>query len=191
MASNISCFMYDKLKKGELSLYEAYTLKREILNLERKAYTRVSWKQNTGIRECIAFINPIMLAVLFDETEYCEKLKEMAWEAFRLNKEKRSHYVMDNFEIYIDAANNEELLKEISDTRARYNVALEKELAGKKLTKAEAKEFDYDNGPFLTETFPNDFFEPENLLLSKETFKADKTLSEDVVDIIVQVGIKW
>lgn len=191
IATKINIFISNKLREGELSLYEAYTLNGEVLNLERRVYTKMVWRRTTRISNCIAFVNQILIAILFDEIEYSEKLKEMAKEAFKLNTEKRSHYIMDNFDMYINAANNEELLKEIAGKRVRYDIALEKYLAGKRVTRDEWKEFQEDNGPFLTETFPLDKFEPENLLLSKETFNEEKKLSKEVEDVIVEIAMKW
>lgn len=171
-AIKLSWYVTDLLKKDTLTIYEAYLLYEEILNYKREGYKLPAWNGRVQISNCLEIINQRLLAIAFRELEYAEVLKNWGREAFQLCKEKRTHYIMDRFEEFINMdENNKALLQELFDIRKKYT------------------KLNFNKGPYHVEAFPYHYFEPERILLEKRDLTSEKVMSKDVETILVELSI--
>ncbi len=171
-AIKLTWYVTDLLKKGTLTIYEAYLLYGEILKYKREGYKLPAWNGRVQISDCLEIINQRLLAIAFGEQEYAEVLKNWGREAFQLCKEKRTHYIMDRFEEFINMdENNEALLQELLDVRKKYT------------------KLNFNKGPYHVEAFPYHYFEPERILLEKRDLTSEKVMSKDVETILVELSI--
>jgi len=158
-------------KAGQLSLYEQYCIQAEALTFERQSYLLPAWYWRVGILNLIPLLNMKMMALLFRE-EAAAKLWE-AWgmEAYRLNQEKRPHYILDRYPAFLRAEDSPELLEELLKVR-------------------NSRRRPFEKGPYHDEYFPFDDCAYEDLLLRKSCFsEEDKALSGEVEDVLVEISL--
>jgi hypothetical protein len=172
VANEISYFISDALRDGKISLYDAYMLNWEEIKYRRMGYTQSAWNDNVRIATCLAILNQKLLAHIFDEQIGAEKLNEWGLEAYNLNAEKRAHYIMDSYKLFLDAVQTPELLEKLLDTRKSYDDLSDTE------------------GPYHTEVFPFDFYSPEEILLANSKTDNKKNLDRDIENLIVELNMK-
>lgn len=171
-SSRLSIYMSDKLREKKLSLYEAYLLQCEVIRYERDSYIMPAWNNKVGISACIALLNQKLLALAFNDIEYMKQLEKWGMEAFYMCGEKRPHYIMDKYSDFLKADyDSRNLLLELLDVRKKYDL------------------LNYDDGPYHTEAFPFDYFEPERILLDKIDLSKDKSISKDIESILIELSI--
>ncbi len=171
-AIKLSWYVTDLLKKDALTIYEAYLLHGEILQYKREWYKLPAWNGRVQISNCLEIINQRLLAIAFGEQEYAEVLKDWGREVFQLCKEKRTHYIMDKFEEFINMDENDEaLLQELLDVRKKYT------------------KLSFNKGPCHMEVFPYHYFEPERILFEKRDLTGEKVMNKDIETILVELSI--
>lgn len=174
IAVEISSFVADFLQNGEISLYEAYSVYWEVIKYERMGYLQLTHRNSVRITTCITILNQKLLADIFDDRAASNKLKEWAVEAYKLNKEKRHHYIMDRFMEFLNANENPKLLEELLQVRKNYD------------------KLSFDDGPYHNEEIPYDCYSFEEILLDNESlrnFRENKTLSEEIENLIVEINL--
>ncbi len=95
LAVDLGVYISRCLRNEWISLYEAYILNGEFISLTRGS-GKCGWNQRVYISTCLLVLNQRMLAILYGDMEYAERLKEFGFEAMRLNDEKRPHFIIDN-----------------------------------------------------------------------------------------------
>jgi hypothetical protein len=173
IADKISHFVIDSLRDDTISLYEAYVINSEAVRFKRLGYMQPAWNERVRITICLSLLNQKLLSHIFNENESAEKIKVWGVEAYKLNKEKRSHYIMDRYNLFLDANSNPLLLTEMLEIRKNYD----------KLSD--------DDGPYHNEVFPYHFYSPEEILLgNKDNIVNNKNLKEEIEDLIVELNMK-
>ncbi len=171
-AIKLSWYVTDLLKKNALTIYEAYLLHGEILKYKREWYKLPAWNGRVQISNCLEIINQRLLAITFGEQNYAEVLKDWGREAFQLCREKRTHYIMDKFEEFINMDENDEaLLQELLDVRKKYT------------------KLSFNEGPCHVKVFPFHYFEPERILLEKRDLTGEKVINKNIETILVELSI--
>jgi hypothetical protein len=117
IADKISHFVIDSLRDDTISLYEAYVINSEAVRFKRLGYMQPAWNERVRITICLSLLNQKLLSHIFNENESAEKIKVWGVEAYKLNKEKRSHYIMDRYNLFLDANSNPLLLTEMLEIR--------------------------------------------------------------------------
>ena len=174
IADDISHFIIDSFRARKIRLYEAYLVNIEVIRFKRLGYIQPAWNERVRISTCLTLLNQKLLAHVFDDNMCAEKAKELAHEAFTLNKEKRPHYIMDRYDEFLQANTNIQILQEMKNVRLNYD----------KLSD--------DDGPYHNETFPYHFYSPEEILLNedeKRKYLSSKTISDDIEELIIQLSI--
>jgi len=174
IADQISSFIINSFRAEKISLYEAYIVNMEAIKFKRSAYIQPAWNERVRISMCLTLLNQKLLAHIFDDNLVALKVKELAMEAFNLNREKRTHFIMDKYSAFLEANTNCQLLREMLNMRRNY------------------ERLSDDEGPFHNETFPYNFYSPEEILLNedeKRKYLSCKTLSEDIEELIVELSI--
>lgn len=174
IARYISSFISDKLRHQQISLYEAYLLHWEELAFRRIGYTEPGWSGRAGISTCISILNQKYLSHIFQDPAGINTFSHWGHEAYRLNRERRSHYIMNNFIALLDGFQSKELLNELRVVRKNYNG------------------LNFDDGPFHNEEFPYEYYSPEVILLEDENYNdnANKIIRDEVEDIIVELSLR-
>ncbi len=173
IADDISHFVINLLKGGKISLYEAYLVNMEAIRFKRLGYIQPAWNKKVRISTCLTLLNQKLLAHVFDENISTIKVKELVLEAYKMNKEKRPHYIMDRYTEFLEANTNAQLLQEMLQVRRNYD----------KLSD--------DDGPYHNETFPYHFYSPEEILLNEEEkrkYLSSKNINEDIEKLILQLS---
>ena len=173
---DVSILLSKLIKNNMISLYEVYLINMEILRLNRLAYTQKSWGRNVSITNIISIINQLMIANIFEDSKAVEILQVWALEAYSLNKEKREHYIIDNYKGYIECSSNRKLLEKLSDFR-KY-----------------ANELPFNDGPYHFEVVPDMYYSPEDILLNSELLqevRKNKNIQEAIEDFIVELNIRF
>ncbi len=83
---------------------------------------------------------------------------------------------MDRYMGFLEADNNVQLLEELLNVRKDYD------------------QLSDDDGPYHNETFPYHFYSVEEILLSegeKRKYLNNKTLSEDIEDLIIELNLLY
>lgn len=174
IANEISYFLSDALRQNRLNLYEAYLLNDEVIRFRRLGYTKPAWNGRVRITTCIDLLNQKLLADGFDEDISANKYYRWGLEVFNLNIEKRSHYIMDKYNEYLEAKGHKDLLTKLLEIRQNYD------------------KLSFDEGPYHNESFPYHFYSPEEILLNEEERRKHldkKNLNEDIEELIVQLSI--
>ena len=112
-------------------------------------------------------MNEKHMAVYFSEIKTADILTEWALEAYSLNVEKRSHYIMDNFTDYLSG--NPDYLEKLSAVR-------ESDLIN-----------NFEHGPYHNEYFPYGFSYERALLNKSQTI--EKVISPEVEDLLVELMV--
>lgn len=175
IASVIEGFIYQELRWSKVSLYEAYLIHFEALRFRRLGYTQKSWHSRVHISTCLSLLNQKLLADMFGESAGSNTLRSWATESYCLNEDKRKHYIMDRFEEFLNASECPVLLERLVDVRYHYN------------------ELSFDDGPYHNESFPAQFYSPEEILLDKEmtmSFRNEKNISDDIEELIIELSLR-
>lgn len=174
VSDDISHFVIDSLRGDKISLYEAYLINMEAIKFKRLGYIQPAWNERVRISTCLTLLNQKLLAHVFNENVSAIKVKELALEAYKLNKEERSHFIMNKYSEFLEANTNISLLQEMLNARRNYD----------KLSD--------DGGPYHNETFPYHFYSPEEILLNEEKRKKYlniKNIDADIEELIIQLNI--
>lgn len=169
-ASILSKYISQSLLNKCINLYEAYLLNWEKINYEREAYVQPAWNKKVQITNCISILNMKMVAYLLNDQLSVIKLSDWALEAYNMNQEKRSHYIMDNYEIYLHAYNDGMLLTKLLSIRSN--------------------KISFNDGPFHSEIFPYEYCLFEEYLINKMFFgDSEKYVSNSVEDLLVEISL--
>lgn len=171
-AMHLSIYLSNMLKEGRINIYEAYLLQGEIINYSREGYILPAWNGIVGISKCIEILNQRLLALAFKDEEYANVLKGFGHEALKLCKEKRTHYIMDNYDEYLNM-NDESVdwLQKLYHIRKNFVSS------------------SFEEGPYHMEEFPYHYFEPEKMLLDKEELQNMKRVSTDIESLLIELSI--
>ena len=173
VANKISYFLSDALREGKISLYEAYVVNWEEIRFRRMGYTQPAWGGRVRIMTCLTLLNQKLLAHFFNDQLGVEKLRDWGLEANQLNNEKRPHYIMDRYNVFLDANDSTNLLEKLSDVRISY------------------ERLSDEDGPYHTEVFPYHYYSPEELLLGKSGQLENKEgINEGIEKLIIELSIK-
>lgn len=171
-ASRLSIYISDKLREKKLSLYEAYLLQCEVIRYKRDSYTLPAWNNKVQISTCLELLNQKLMALAFNDIDYMKHLEIWGMEAFYMCGEKRPHYIMDKYSDFLKADyDSRNLLLELLDIRKKYD------------------SLKYDDGPYHTEAFPYDYFEPERILLDKIDLSKDKFINKEIETILIELSM--
>ena len=163
----LSAFASKASREGQITLYEDYTLMAEALAYERQAYLQPGWNNRVHISHLICMLNMKMLALLFREDAAAAMWDEWGMEAYRLNQEKRAHYILDDYPAFLRGGTQ----------------ALEKLLAQRR-----SRRHPFDKGPYHDELFPGGLCACEEMLLQGRYFPdEDKKLSGEVEALLVEL----
>ena len=175
-AIRLSVHLSDLLRENKINIYEAYLLQGEIISFRREGYMLPAWGSTVQcstvqISDCIAILNQRLLALVFKDYKYADLLKDFGIEALHLCKEKRAHYIMDDYMEFINInAGADSLLYKLYNARQNYNSLSDGE------------------GPFHVEEFPYHYCEPEKILLGKENLQSMKSISGDIETLLIELN---
>ena len=175
-AIRLSVHLSDMLRENKINIYEAYLLQGEIISCRREGYILPAWGSTVQcstvqISDCIAILNQRLLALVFKDYKYADLLKDFGIEALHLCKEKRAHYIMDDYMEFINInAGADSLLYKLYNARQNYNSLSDEE------------------GPFHVEEFPYHYCEPEKILLGKENLQSMKSISGDIETLLIELN---
>ena len=165
----IGFYLRDARVDRQVTLYEQYLLETERLSLEHQACVQPGWADRVGISHLVSLLNMKMMALLFQEKEAAEMWDAWGMEAYRLNQEKRPHYILDDYPTFLRAEKNPE--------------ALEKLLARRK-----SRRKPFSNGPYHDECFPWDQCAYEEMLLEGRVFpNGDKKICDDIEELLTDL----
>ena len=170
-AIRLSVHLSNMLKENKVNIYEAYLLQGEIINYRREGYTLPAWNDTVQISTCLAILNQRLLALAFKDDKYAGLLKKFGIEALHLCKEKRAHYIMDDYMefMYIEDEASD-LLYKLYNARKKYNSLSDEE------------------GPFHVEEFPYHYYEPEKILLDKKNLQNTKSVSKNIETLLIELN---
>lgn len=163
----LNVFIARMMRQKQITLYEAYLIKYEALRYSRMSYLKYGYRETVGISDCLSIMNEKHMAVYFSEIKTADILTEWALEAYLLNGEKRSHYIMNNFTDYLSGS--PDYLEKLAAVR-------ESDLIN-----------NFDNGPYHNECFPYGF-SYERALLNKSQM-IEKVISPEVEDLLVELMV--
>ncbi len=175
-AIRLSVHLSDMLRENKINIYEAYLLQGEIISHRREWYILPAWGSTVQcstvqISDCIAILNQRLLALVFKDYKYADLLKDFGIEALHLCKEKRAHYIMDDYMEFINInAGADSLLYKLYNARQNYNSLSDEE------------------GPFHVEEFPYHYCEPEKILLGKGNLQSMKSISGDIETLLIELN---
>ena len=175
-AIRLSVHLSDMLRENKINIYEAYLLQGEIISFRREGYMLPAWGSTVQcstvqISDCIAILNQRLLALVFKDYKYADLLKDFGIEALHLCKEKRAHYIMDDYMEFINInAGADSLLYKLYNARQNYNSLSDEE------------------GPFHVEEFPYHYCEPEKILLGKGNLQSMKSISGDIETLLIELN---
>lgn len=172
IAMELGFLISDSLKSGEISVYEGYLLNSERLRFRRRAYSEMAWDIKPQISDLLGLLNQKLMAQIYEDARAADLYRRWATEAYKENREKRSHEIADSYENFI-AGDNAACLERLSELRRGYD------------------RLNSNFGPFHVELFPFEYFSPEDYLLGRHAGGAelDKTVSEAVQDCIVSICV--
>lgn len=168
----IAYFTADGLKQRTLSLYEGFLINDEYLDFQRTGYIQPAWNLNfkASIKICIELLNQAFLARIFNEADLLKKYTEWGMEAYRLNSEKRKHYILDNYLKLLRIEEHRDLLEDLVKVRNRYPNTGET--------------------PCHVESFPYQFYSPEGILLGQDKTEHSKNVSKEIVILIAELVLR-
>ena len=165
----IGGYLRDARKDHQLTLYEQYVLEMEKLSYERLAWTQPGWSRQVSISDLIKILNLKMMALLFQEKEAAEMWDAWGLEAYRLNQEKRPHYIRDDYLSFLRAAGKPD--------------ALAKLLAVRK-----SRRRPFDKGPYHDEYYPGEQCTYEEMLLQGRFFQVeDRQIRGEIEALLVEL----
>ena len=165
----LNSYLRDGREKHQFTLYEQYILEIESVSYDRQFRTQPAWVCRTGILDLIKILNMKMMALLFQEKKAAEMWDAWGMEAYRMNQEKRPHYILDDYPAFLRAEQHPE--------------ALEKLLAARR-----SRRKPFNDGPYHDEYFPYEQCAYEELLLQGKTFpEKDKKLRGEIEELLVEL----
>lgn len=165
----IGGYLRDARKDHQLTLYEQYVLETEKLSYERLAWTQPGWSRRVSISDLIKVLNLKMMALLFQEREAAEMWDAWGLEAYRLNQEKRPHYIRDDYLSFLHAEGKPD--------------ALAKLLAARK-----SRRRPFDKGPYHDEYYPGEQCAYEEMLLQGRFFQVeDRQIRGEIEELLVEL----
>ena len=171
-AAKLSFYISDGLKNQNLDIYEAYLLQQEVLSYTREGYILPAWNRKVSISTCLALLNQRLLALAFRDGNYVQLLRKWGMEACELCAEKRTHYIMDRYNDFLDIdCTGEELLRTLSSVRENYGRLSD------------------NGGPYHVEVFPYHYFEPERILLEKTELDKKEQISGDTEALLIELNM--
>jgi len=170
IAMELGFLISDSLKSGEISLYEGYLLNSEKLRFRRRAYSELAWDIKPQISDLLGLLNQQLMARVYEDEQAARLFGRWATEAYKENRERRSHEIVDSYENFI-SGDNAACLERMSELRHSYD------------------RLNSNFGPFHVEFFPFEHFSPEDYLLGRHAGREslDKTVSEEIQDCIVSI----
>ncbi len=132
-------------------MYEQYVLKTEKLSCERLAWTQPDWFRRADISDLIKVLNLKIMTLRFQEKEAAEMWDAWDLETYRLNQEKRPHYILDDCLTFLRAEGNPDA-------------------PAKLLVMCRSRRRPFDKGPYHDEHYPGEQCAYEELLLQDRFF---------------------
>lgn len=162
-------YLRDTREDQQITLYEYYLVETERVSFERQACVQPAWPNRVGISHLIRLLNMKMLALLFQEQEAAEMWDAWGMEAYRLNQEKRPHYILDGYPTFLRAEQDPAILSKL-------------------LAKRKSRRKPFDNGPYHDECFPWDWCVYEEMLLEGRYFgQEDKKISGEIEELLAEL----
>lgn len=153
----------------QINLYEEYLLVAEALTFDRQSYMQAAWNRNVYIMHLLPLLNMKMMALLFQDQTAAKMWESWGMEAYSINREIRPHYILDNYQSFLYAEDNPQLLEELLKVR-------------------DSRHHPFSKGPYHTEYFPYHLCRYEELLLRKKLFSQDeKIVSSEIEDVLVEI----
>lgn len=168
---NLSLYISENLREKKLNIYEAYLLQGEVIRYTRDSYIMPAWSGKVQISTCLNLLNQKLLALAFNDIGYMKNIEKWSTEALQLCVEKRKHYIMDKYSEFLSIDfDSRDLLLELLNVREKYD------------------SLSYDDGPYHTEVFPYDEFEPEKILLERSDLSKEKFISKDIETLLIELN---
>lgn len=162
-------YLRDARKDQQITLYEYYLVETERVSFEHQACVQPGWPDRVRISHLIRLLNMKMLALLFQEREAAEMWDAWGMEAYRLNQEKRPHYILDDYPTYLRAEQDPAVLSKL-------------------LAKRKSRRKPFDNGPYHDECFPWDWCVYEEMLLEGRYFgQEDKKIGGEIEELLAEL----
>lgn len=162
-------YLRDARKDQQITLYEHYLVETERLSFERQAYLQPAWANKVYISSLLQILNMKMMALLFQEQAAAEMWNGWGMEAYRLNQEKRPHYILDDYPTFLRVEKNPEALSKL-------------------LAKRKSRRKPFNNGPYHDERFPWDLCVYEERLLEGRYFgQEDKKISGEIEELLTEL----
>ena len=141
----------------------------EALTFDRQSYMQAAWNRNVYIMHLLPLLNMKMMALLFQDQTAAKMWESWGMEAYSINREIRPHYILDNYQSFLYAEDNPQLLEELLKVR-------------------DSRHHPFSKGPYHTEYFPYHLCRYEELLLRKKLFSQDeKIVSSEIEDVLVEI----
>lgn len=170
-AVSLSAFAAKAQREGLLSLYEHYLLMGEALGLERESCVQPAYGRGVQISDLLKAMNMRMMALLYGDESAAALWEQWGAEALRLNRERRKHYILEDYPAFLRSEKHPEKLQELLDIRKR-------------------KRRPFDDGPYHDECFPYELCAYEELLLQGRRFsEEDKQLGGEVENLLVRLSL--
>ncbi len=167
----ISVFVSKALREKEINLYEAYLVSGMKMEFTRLSYIQPAWSNRVRISILLELLNLRLLAAAFEEKDEERRWTEYAKEAFSLNQEKRSHYILDHYQEYLKETIPPEFLQTLKDVRA-------------------SRSKPFDNGPYHTDLFPYNKCKCEELLLQGKTLpRRNKKICGSIENLLAELAL--
>ena len=113
----------------QINLYEEYLLVAEALTFDRQSYMQAAWNRNVYIMHLLPLLNMKMMALLFQDQTAAKMWESWGMEAYSINREIRPHYILDNYQSFLYAEDNPQLLEELLKVRdSRHHLCRYEEL---------------------------------------------------------------
>lgn len=171
VANEIGFYISDNLRNQSISLYSAFLLHQDELNLKRMGYRQPAWRHRLSISGVLALYMQYLFGLSCGEANVARKAAEWLEEDLPMLGEKRNHYIWNCLTALPVTEPPKEQLTKLSRVRSRYEVLSD------------------DDGPYHTEVFPYDYYSPEDVLLgrSSATVKRD-TVEPEVEELMLAIS---
>lgn len=170
-ANTLGVYLADGLREKQISLYEAYLIEEEKIAFERMAYTQPAWGQygHIHISDLIELLNVKMLSLLFQNKAGACLWDDWARKAYQVVREKRPHYILDEYLSFLDADKDPTYLQRLLEVRTK-------------------KRRPFGKGPYHDERFPYQYCNYEGMLLEKKTLKeTPDRVCEPVTELLTEI----
>ena len=166
IANKIGRYLSGAMREEEISLYEAWLIHEFKIRFNHMHCKQPGWGGRYRIQLILGILNHLLLARCFNDRGSEELAESILREALELNREVRSHYVLDVIHSFFDEDQLVFGLKLLQEWREEYEIT------------------DEGLGPFHNEVFPYHYYSPEDLLLAGWSLE-NKTISDPVVEFMV------